>query len=136
MSGNSGAREGTARRVFAGLKVLLVEDDPALARATARVLLGLGAVVETTARVGRALHHLDSGRFHLVLTDFHLERETSEVVVKAAAERALPCVILTGLPTAVPREVRELAPILEKPYEIGALEAVVALSLRGAIKSG
>lgn len=101
-----------------------MEDNAALARSLTLVLEGCGASVVVTRRIARALDLMS--QVHFMLTDYHLEGEgTAKQLVMAAANLGLPCVVYSGLAHKVPREVRELAPVLEKPVELDVLEATI-----------
>lgn len=113
-------------------RVLVVEDEPLVAFDTEHFLTGEGftiaATVDTMAdalRVIAADHALD-----LVLADINLADGSGVDVARAARERGLPVLFVTG---SFPEDARALAAgCLAKPYPqrdllaaIGAIEAVL-----------
>jgi len=113
-------------------RVLVVEDEPLVAFDTEHFLTGEGftiaATVDTMAdalRLIAADHALD-----LVLADINLADGSGVDVARAARERGLPVLFVTG---SFPEDARALAAgCLAKPYPqrdllaaIGAIEAVL-----------
>jgi DNA-binding response OmpR family regulator len=113
-------------------RVLVVEDEPLVAFDTEHFLSGEGFVIAATVdtmadalRVIAADHELD-----LVLADINLADGSGVDVARAARERGLPVLFVTG---SFPEDARALAAgCLAKPYPqrdllaaIGAIEAVL-----------
>jgi two-component system response regulator RegX3 len=77
--------------------ILLVEDDPILARLVADLLLSEGFLVDTAAGQGEALHHLKEKKYDLVLLDISLPDGNGFVLCSAVKkEKNLPVIFLTA----------------------------------------
>ena len=119
----------------AGEVVLLVEDEPALRRAAARVLTGSGYVVLPAADGREALELVDRGeRIDLVLTDMVMPHLGGSALVRALRERdrRVPVLVTTGHPGRAgeaPEEVPPGAHFLPKPWTITELLAAVRRAL-------
>jgi CheY-like chemotaxis protein len=93
---SAGVRERTAQR-----HVLLVEDDPAVRKATCMLLQTQGYVVATAASIDEAMVKAASGApFDLLVTDYHLQGTETGIQAIAALRKAfdprLKAVLLTG----------------------------------------
>jgi EAL domain-containing protein (putative c-di-GMP-specific phosphodiesterase class I)/CheY-like chemotaxis protein len=82
-------------------RVLLVEDDLALLRASARQLTRAGYEVEAVSRAAQALHVLAEGCFEVVVSDIMMPDMDGITLLGAIRERdlELPVVLVTGTPT-------------------------------------
>ena len=100
-----------------GPHVLLVEDSPTAARATAKMLTegGITADVEIVADVDAALDRLRSGTVDLMVLDLALpDRESLTLLTDVrtnAAWAALPVVVLSGVTDPE---------VVQRTYELGA----------------
>lgn len=110
------------KSAFAGVRVLLVDDDERVRRSSVRALHKLGCVVVEADGVERAFATVESGvPLDVVLTDLsmpHLTGEDLLAQVKASA-RPLPVVIVTGMATdETERRLSDkgAAAVLTKPY--------------------
>jgi DNA-binding response OmpR family regulator len=117
-------------------RVLLVEDDEAIAEVVALILHESGFVVDRVSNVADALISVRGEPPAVVLLDLSLP-ETSglrflEACRQTEALASLPIVILSGTP--LPALEREPAPdaVLEKPFNIEHLCTVVDRLARGA----
>ena len=95
------SRTGAAEGPLELLRVLLVEDDPAVRDATGMLLRLEGYAVRTAGSLREALEYIGSGqRIDLLITDYHLGgSDTGTEVIVGARERlgeTLPAVLLTG----------------------------------------
>ncbi len=118
----------------APLSVLLVEDDPLIAMATAAMLRKLGHR-PTEARGGpQAIALLDSGAdFDLMMTDYSMPKMNGMQLAEEARRRrpGLPILLATGyaeLPAAPSLEL----PRIDKPYVIRDLERAIAAVMPAA----
>ncbi len=94
-------RAGAPEQPLESLRVLLVEDDPAVRDATGMLLRLEGYAVRTAGSLTEALECIGSGqRIDLLITDYHLgSNETGTEVIARARERlgeTLPAVLITG----------------------------------------
>ncbi len=106
---------------FAGLPVLLVEDDPVLQRATLELLERWGMRVLACASVAEALASLDvASPPRLIIADYSLGRELgSDAVnrIRTAAGCAIPAFIMTAEvdPTVIAKIKADGLAVLIKP---------------------
>jgi CheY-like chemotaxis protein len=112
----------------AALRILVVEDHPALGRFIAAVLGGAGWTV--VGPIGDHAAALEAARrlsFDLVLIDRMLQGEDALGIAGAVAERGIPCLLMSGYPrSGLPERFRD-QPFLEKPFTKEALlDAVCA----------
>jgi signal transduction histidine kinase len=115
-----------------GLRVLCVEDNDALAEATATVLRQLGCQVEQAASAEEALAR-DPGRFDLVFSDVSMPGRIDGIdMVSLLAKRhpGLPVVLCSGYMIAPERLEHAGAVFLAKPYTMGELQAAIAQALQ------
>ncbi|WP_076068354.1 response regulator [Sphingomonas montana] len=96
-------------------RILIVEDEPLVAFDNEHFLREAGFdIVATTDRVEEALRFIDSEGLHLVLADIRLSDGSGLDVARAARDRGIPLLFVTG---QCPPEARELAlGVLNKPY--------------------
>ena len=120
-----------------GERVLLVDDEPALARMNQRRLEALGYVVAADSDAERALETFRSrpGDFDVVVTDYLMPRMAGVDLARAVHNLRpdVPIVLLTGYMEELPEETIRAAGIrrlVNKPATMlelaGALRAVVA----------
>jgi CheY-like chemotaxis protein len=109
----------------AGLRALVVEDEPSVRDLVAEALRGCGFDVLAVADGGTALRHLSRHEPDLVVTDWLMPRVNGAHVVSAAREllRSTPIVLITGNVDAArdvcdPTDVR--LHLLAKPF--GAMQ--------------
>jgi CheY-like chemotaxis protein len=82
---------------FAGLSVLLVEDEYLVALDAAEMLKGLGVkTVETIATFERAEKRAVDGQFDLAVLDVNLNGRYSFPIAKSIAKRGIPVVFASG----------------------------------------
>jgi CheY-like chemotaxis protein len=117
---------------FCGVRVLVVEDEPMVSLALQDTLADLGCeVAGTAARLQPALDLAQNLSFDVAVLDIDLGGIRVDPVALAIAARRLPIVFVTGYgEDAAPRDVP--GPVLEKPYEAGALERALREAL-GAV---
>ncbi|SFD57461.1 response regulator [Paracidovorax konjaci] len=123
--------------------VLLVEDDPSVARFVAMALDTLPVVVHTCPCVESALAWLQEHRAALVITDLMMPGESGTGLLRrlqatpALAAGARIVVLSAGLDQAVRRELLACGAwrALDKPVPVAALEACVREALGGLLPS-
>lgn len=127
---------------MAGKRVLLVEDDEALARVIAGALLGKGYAVATAATCAQGLAEVCAQRPDVLVLDIFLPDGDGWQVLAATQERrpppAVQVVVISGnrVSRAELRE-RGVFRFLAKPFDMAELlEAVEAASHRGAALNG
>lgn len=110
-------------------RVLLVDDNEALARTTRRVLRGLGYHVEVAINGALAWAHLLASRALpcIVVSDFHMPEMTGGELIR----RLRADVRLAGIPVLVttggePNELPDDVPVLRKPYSCSQLAELIS----------
>ncbi|MDL4863675.1 response regulator [Halomonas elongata] len=117
------------------MRLLVVEDDPLIARSLDNALTPLGNIVETFTHCAEASAALYQGGFDLVLLDLGLPDGNGLTLLEALRERGdtTPVLILTAR-DGVEERVRGLDlgadDYLAKPFSIAELEARVRALLR------
>ena len=117
---------------LAGLRLLVVDNEPAILDGMKLLLGNWGCIVATAAGLDEALAVLRDGpEPHVVIADYHLDHGNGLTAISALRQRArgpLPAILLTADRTA---HVREAAAALEvhllnKPLKPGALRSLLA----------
>ena len=110
----------------AGLRVLLIEDEPIVAVLAEDFLDAIGCVVAATvATVAEAHKAIAALNFDLAMVDINLDGEDGLQVADALCARKIPFLITTGY------DARGVAPshpdtiILSKPYALADLESAI-----------
>lgn len=111
-------------------RVLVVEDEWLVATLLEDMLAELGhEVVATAATVDDALAAVEGKPFDLVLLDMNLNGKSARGVADRLAERGIPFACTTGYGRTDLDERLRGRPILQKPFELKDLEAVIAQAL-------
>ena len=111
---------------LAGLRVLLVEDEPIVAMLAEDMLDAIGCmVVATAATLADAQAALASTTFDVAIVDLNLDGEDGLVVATALAARGIPCLITTGYDGQRAVQGQPTAIVLTKPYLMADLEAAL-----------
>jgi len=114
--------------------VLLVEDNPEVAEATAAMLQQLGYAVRVARNADLALKALDEQEFALVVSDIVMPESTDGVALaRSIRERKpkLPVLLITGYnPNA--REIADEFVVLRKPADLAELSRTAARMIAGA----
>ncbi len=111
----------------ASLAVLLVEDDPLIAMATAAMLKKLGHQTREARNGVQALSLIEAGTpFDLMITDYSMPKMTGMQLAEAVRKLRpdLPIVLATGYAELPADSTLEL-PRLDKPYMIRDLERAI-----------
>jgi len=132
---NAGSSEQAIDSEQAGQgSILLVEDNPEVAEATASMLGQLGYAVRTAANADSALKALEQEDFALVISDIVMADSIDGVALaKIISERKpkLPVLLVTGFnPNA--HGVGADFVVLRKPLDIAELSRVAARMIAGA----
>jgi signal transduction histidine kinase/ActR/RegA family two-component response regulator len=114
-------------------RLLLVEDDDAVAAGVGHMVRDLGYTYVRAAQAADALRLLEQGeRYDLVFSDMVMPGEMDGLALaKAIRERhpGLPVVLTTGFSEAAATATAERFRLLSKPYGIDALAAVLGETL-------
>jgi len=116
---------------FTGIKVLLVEDEGAIAMLIEEMLEDLGCtVVASVARLAKALQVANVLDVDLAILDVNLAGERVFPVACVLRARNIPFLFSTGYgASGLPREFAD-CPVLHKPFSETDLRLKVALTLK------
>ena len=113
--------------------MLVIEDEWLVATLLEDMLSELGHnVVATVATVDDALSAVDGNGFDLALIDLNLNGKSARGVADRLLERGIPFACTTGYGRTDLDERLRGRPILQKPFELKDLEAVIAQALPSA----
>ena len=117
---------------LSGLRVLCLDNEPAVLQGMQTLLSGWGCSVATARSSEEALQHLGQGTQppDIILADYHLDDSTGTGAVaalRAASRTQIPAIIITADHSAeVQREVRLKGhALLRKPLKAAALRALM-----------
>ena len=101
--------------------ILLVEDDPDLLSLLTEVLEDEGYRVSGASRRQQARAALRKGDVDLLIADSVLRGGNGDDVAKAAGQRGLPIIMMSGDPERIARLSGGPLPFLPKPFRAAAL---------------
>ena len=116
--------------VLAGLRVLIVEDEPIVAMCLEDLLVDLGCVVvAVAATLTDGLSEAGCATLDAAILDINLGEATSYPIAALLAARSVPVVFATGYGRIDPPEAIT-AEVIGKPYStgdiVGALERAMS----------
>ncbi|MBI1180564.1 MAG: response regulator [Alphaproteobacteria bacterium] len=112
-------------------RVLLVEDDPAIAMLLEEMLRDLGVVdVQVEGRLEGALASARDGDFGCVILDLKLHGKETFEVARVLEERRIPFAFFTGYGVDSLKEYAQF-PVLPKPFAESDLQQVVRSLMNG-----
>lgn len=116
---------------LAGLKLLVIDNEPAILDGMKRLLEGWGCSVATAAGLDEALVLLKRGEPDVVIADYHLDHGNGLTAISTLRERSrgrLPAILLTADRSPNVREAAAALSVhlLNKPLKPGALRALLA----------
>jgi DNA-binding response OmpR family regulator len=101
---------------LSGMKILVVEDEPLLAMASADLLADSGyAVAGPASSVKQGMQLIEQDAIDGAILDINLRGEMVFPLADALAERAIPFVYVTGYGKLL-RACNHGRPVLQKPY--------------------
>ncbi|MFC7398923.1 response regulator [Chelatococcus sp. GCM10030263] len=112
---------------FSGLRVLLVEDEAAVALLLEDMLEELGCeVAASVARLSKGFDAVEKGQFHLAVLDVNVNGEQVFPLARLLSERGIPFVFSTGYgAAALPADLAN-RPVVPKPFSISDLRRSIA----------
>ena len=123
--------------VFAGQRVLVVEDDWLIALDLRDVLQGWGcSVIGPAATVATACQLIEEENPTFGVLDVTLGRETSIRVAELLAERKRPFMLLTALQPCHLNGIFAVTPLLNKPMDEARLHAMLLAHLPALASQG
>lgn len=103
---------------LAGLRILVVEDEPLLAFALEDMLTDVGCTVVGPAHnLRRAIQLVEQEDIDGAILDVNLAGERVFPLADLLAERRVPFLYVTGYGTSLLRERDHGCPVLQKPYD-------------------
>jgi EAL domain-containing protein (putative c-di-GMP-specific phosphodiesterase class I) len=116
-------------------RILIVDDEPGLARATARILTKAGNAVTTASNGRDALELLKDASFDAVVSDISMPELDGLALLRALRQRDLdvPVILMTGVPnmaSAVEAIKHGALHYLSKPFDATELCDVVKRAVR------
>jgi signal transduction histidine kinase/CheY-like chemotaxis protein len=115
--------------------VLLVEDNPDVAKAVQELIESLGCKVERVDNARAALRAVGAGSFDAVVSDIEMPGEIDGIElasVLARRERPLPVVLITGYASRLDQAKSLKLEVLPKPCSPAMLREALARALAGA----
>ena len=110
---------------MAGVRVLVVEDEVAIAMLIEDMLLDLGAeVIGPAGRLAQATSMVD-GTVHLAIIDVNVAGEPVYPLAAILAAQSIPFVFSTGYGAGGIEEAWRGRPVLQKPFSQSDLEKVL-----------
>lgn len=114
---------------LAGLRVLLVEDEPIIAMTAEDMLESLGCrVVGTVATLGDAMAAAARGGFEVAMLDINLNGTASLPVADALKRAETPFIFTTGYDSSAAAPHRDV-PLVTKPYRTADLAEALARAM-------
>ena len=108
------------------MRVLVLEDEPLVAMDIAAIVAGAGwDVVGPAATVQKALKSIEDKGCDAAILDANLGGESAEPVADTLRLRGIPFIVLSGYANDQLQGPLLNAPFLAKPYNPGALVALV-----------
>lgn len=117
----------------AGLRLLVVDDEPMVRTVTTKLLQMRGHEVEEADGGPAALDVLAAGPpFDVVVTDLSMPEMSGRELAAVIRERyeALPVLLLTG-DTDAAADSEDVAAVVKKPFQLDALDAAIRKAHRG-----
>ena len=119
---------------FAGVRVLVVEDEGAIAMLIEEMLEDLGCeIVASVARLAAAQDRARTAQIDLAILDVNLAGERVFPVAQILRSRGIAFLFSTGYgASGVPAEFADY-PVLHKPFSEGELQHKMGMALRGSV---
>jgi len=133
------AAEPTVTESLDGLRMLILEDDAAILRATKALLERWGCTVATAASQEEAMNVIDTEEmmFDLMIADYHLENNENGVDTVVQMQDRLdydvPAIIVTAdiSSESLQHVMDNDFPLLQKPFRPAALRSAIAQLILG-----
>jgi CheY-like chemotaxis protein len=129
--GHSSSEDMVPSNTFAGLRVLVIEDESMVTMLIEDTLADIGcAVTGTASRLDEAMEKAASLDFDMAILDVNLNGAQTFAVADALASRGKPLIFATGYGAAgIPSKFRHI-PLLPKPFQQCDMEIVLRQALK------
>lgn len=117
---------------LAGVRVLIVEDEPLIAFDVEQICLDHGAASTHIARSIKELDGVDFDEFDIAILDRSVGVETSHGIARRLQEHATPFIFSSGLYDEAERAEFPSAPFVAKPYSTQQLIEAMKTALAAA----
>lgn len=115
---------------FTGLRVLVVEDEGAIALLIEDMLLDLGCeIAATAAELGKACELARAAQIDFAILDLNLAGASALPVAQILRERGIPLMFSTGYGTSAVSASFDSYPIVAKPFVMSELRDKIAAAL-------
>lgn len=119
---------------LAGLRILVLEDEPIIAMALEELLEDDGARPTVVATLAQAFEAIDGAEFDSAILDINVHGEKSYAVGQRLLERGVPLVFASGYgDTLNPPELAHV-PTVTKPYNSAEIAAALERARQAAAK--
>jgi CheY-like chemotaxis protein len=113
-------------KAAAGKRVLVVEDEIMIRMLLEGMLADLGhSVTAETGDISQAVDLARQGDFDLAVLDVNLNGNPVTPVVEILAQRGVPFIFASGYGQRGLPEAYRAAPMLQKPFQVDALEQAI-----------
>lgn len=117
-------------KLLTGRRILIVEDEMLVLMMAEDCLQDLGCSnVSAAATVLQALDLIDANRFDAAMLDMNLNGDRTDAVADSLAVHGVPFMFATGYVMPGIRDRDRHRPLLTKPYQFSAMEAVFGTML-------
>lgn len=111
---------------LAGLRILLIEDEPIVAVLTEELIDAIGCVVAATvATLADAHDAIANSGFDIVMLDVNLDGDDGLSLLPTLQQRNIAYIVTTGYGAAATARIDPGAVTLTKPYSIAELETAL-----------
>jgi CheY-like chemotaxis protein len=112
---------------LAGLKILVVEDEPIIAMVLEELLEDEGAIPTIAGSLPQAADALAEGSFDAAILDINVHGEKSYGIGRTLLERRVPFVFASGYGDALNPEEFAHVPTVTKPYDLATVTRALGL---------
>lgn len=132
-SANASSRSANAAATVDRVRVLVVEDEVMIAILLEDMLEELGCKLAATAsRLDEALSAVEAGGFDFAILDVNLGGDRTFPIADVLRRRGVPFAFATGYGAAGLPEAYRGTPVIQKPFRLDELSALLPQATAGA----